>query len=537
MSFLKRLFTLGKDEDYDEAMKLFNEHNYRGAIEKFQRTLNSKTSSKSLHHNLSRVYISQSHRNLGIILFAMGNYSDALNEFNKALDFNPDYHELNYFIGVCLNNLGEFDGAIKSFSTVLDTDPSNLPARLKLGIALHNYKMWDKAIVLYKNILKTNPQYADIHYNLGLSFLGQGKIDEAISSFEDALKINPNYLQAKVKIAISHVFQGRFKNALESLLLLAEKYPQYADIHYYLGIVYSAKNEIEMAAESFRHALEINPSYKDARIKLATLYCYLNRIEDGIKELEEVKRLDPEDQDISMIASAIKNAVSSSSYSGENFMEIYQGMLLKDNQIVKAIPEFNRSISISPDMSDMIAIIMSLSEEDRSLCEMLIPHVKDHVSMNENYPDLHNSLGTLYLKVNRPNEAETSFRKAVQLNPQYIKARINLFHTLKILKKYEDAVEEGEYILSHDVAYPDFHCVMAELYIALNEYDKALVSVFKALNMNPNYAKANYLAGSVYKMKKDRDKAVDYFKRCIHSNPAKYLHEMANNELAELNAD
>jgi len=533
MSFIKRLLTLGKDDNYDEAMRLFNEHNYKGAIEKFEDILKVKAS-KSLHYNLSKVYISQSHRNLGIILFAMGNYSEAFKEFKKALEYNQDYHELNYFIGVCLNNLGDFDGAIKSFSTVLDADPSNLPARLKLGIALHNYKMWDKAIALYKNILKTNPQYADIHYNLGLSYLGQGKVEEAVSSFEDALKINSNYLQAKVKIAISNIFQGRFKNALDSLLELSKNYPNYADIHYYLGIVYSAKNEIEKAVESFRSALEINPSYKDARIKLATLYCYLERIDEGIKELEEVKRLDPEDQDISMITNAIKKAVSSSSYSGENFMEIYQNMLFKDKQIVRSIPEFNRGVSISPDVADMITIIMSISEEDKSLCEMLIPYVKDHVSMNENYPDLHNSLGTLYHKINKYEEAEVSFRRAVELNPQYLKARINLFHTLKILKRYEDAVKEGEYILLQDVVYPDFHCVMAELYLALNEYDKALVSVFKALNMNPNYAKANYLAGDIYKMKNEYNKAAEYYNRCIKSKPTKILQEMAEKGLSEL---
>ncbi|HNQ64025.1 MAG: Lipopolysaccharide assembly protein B [Syntrophorhabdaceae bacterium] len=534
MSILKHLFNLGKDEKYEEAMKCFNEHDFRGAVEKFENILKTKTSSKSLHYNLSKVYISQSHRNLGIILFAMGNYSEALKEFNMALEFNQDYHELNYFIGVCLNNLGDFDGAIKSFIAVLDADPANLPARLKLGIALHNYKMWDKAIALYKNILKANPKYADIHYNLGLSYLGQGKIDEAKSSFEDALEINANYLQAKVKIAISNIFQGRLENALDSLLVLSENYPNYADIHYYLGIVYSAKNEIENALESFRRAIKINPAYKDARIKLATLYCYFERIEEGIKELEEVKRLDPEDKDISIITCAIKSAVSSSSCPGENFMEIYQNMLFKDKQVVKTMPEFNRGVSISPDMSDMITIIMSISEEDRSLCEMLIPYVKDHVSMNEDYPDLHNSLGMLYLKVNRYEEAEVSFKKAVELNPNYLKARINLFHTLKILKKYEDAIKEGEYILSQDIAYPDFHCVMAELYLALKEYDKALVSVFKALNMNPQYSKANCLAGDIYKIKNDHDKAAEYYNRCLKSNPTKILQEMAENGLSTL---
>ena len=75
---------------------------------------------------------------------------------------------------------------------------------------------------------------------------------------------------------------------------------------------------------------------------------------------------------------------------------------------------------------------------------------------------------------------------------------------------------------------------MAELYLALKEYDKALVSVYKALNMNPQYSKANCLAGDIYKIKNDHDKAAEYYNRCLKSNPTKILQEMAENGLSTL---
>ncbi len=536
MGFFKRLFSLGKDEIYDEAMGLFNQHNYREAIKRFEEILKRKTSAKSIHYNLSRVYISQSHRNIGIVLFAMGNYYEALQEFNMALEYNPTYHELNYFIGVCKNNLGEFDGAIENFNVVLDSDPSNLPARLKLGVALHNYKMWDKAISLYKDILKTNPKYADIHYNLGLSYLGRGKIDEAITAFEGALNINADYLQARVKIVIAQIYLGNLDKAMESLAPLVKKYPNYADIHYYLGVVHAVKNEYEEAIENFKHALEIHPSYKDAKVKLGVLYCHFEKFDEGIKELEDVSRIDPGDEDITMITNAIKNALATPSYSGEKFSEIYNKVFFKDKQITTAIPEFNRSLEISPDISEMISVIMSIAEEDRALCETLIPYVRDHVAENANYPDLHNSLGALYLKIKRFDEAEASFRMAVELNPQFMKARLNLFHTLKLLKKYEDAIKEGEYILSHEVTYPDFHCVMAEIYEGMTNHDEALNSVFKSLEMNRNYARANFLAGTIYMKKGEKDRAIEYYNKCLDSKPAEDLSVMVKEELRKLEA-
>jgi tetratricopeptide (TPR) repeat protein len=191
MGILKRILTLGSDEIYDEAMRFFNEHRYGEAISKFEEILAQKRSRKSLHYNLSLVYASQSHRNLGVVLFATGNYREALEEFRRALQFNPNYTELNYFIGVCLNNLGDFKGAIETFTTVLALDPHNLPVVLRLGVVLHNNKMWSRAVALYREILLKYPHYADIHYHLGLAYLGQGHVAQALEAFEKASTSTP----------------------------------------------------------------------------------------------------------------------------------------------------------------------------------------------------------------------------------------------------------------------------------------------------------------------------------------------------------
>ncbi|HOT42580.1 MAG TPA: tetratricopeptide repeat protein [Syntrophorhabdaceae bacterium] len=534
MGFLKNIFTLGRDKAYEEAMRLFNLHDYRGAIQKFEEILKRKTASTSIHYNLSKVYISQSHRNIGIILFAMGKYAEALLEFKMALQYNPGYNELNYFIGVCLNNLGDFKNAIESFNNVIEVDPSNLPAKLKLGIALSNYKMWDTAENLYKNILKTNPNYADIHYNLGLAYMGKGKVDDAVNSFKEALKINQNYLQARIKIIVAQIYKGELEPAKESLNMLAEKYPNYADIFYYLGIVHASQNNLNDAVDSLRRAIDINPSYKDARIKLGSLYCHLQRFQEGIRELEEACKIDPKDEDILMFTNTIKNAITSKDYSGEKFSEILNRLFASDRGIIDFVPEFNRGVEIIPDISEMISIVMSVSEEDRTLCEMLIPFVKEHITEKNNYPDLHNSLGSLYLKLNRYKEAEGCFRRAVELNPKYLKARFNLFFTLKMLERFEDALEQGQYILDSNASYPDFYCQFADVCLSMSMYDRALENINRALEINSKYSVAHFIAAQVYEKTGDFKKAIYHLKECIDSNPSGLIYSKAKEMLERL---
>lgn len=537
MGFFKNLFTLGKDKTYIEAMRLFNIHDYRGAIKKFEDILKKKTASTSIHYNLSKVYISQSHRNLGIILFAMGKYAEALEEFTMALEYSQGNNELYYFIGVCQNNLGDFKGAIDSFNSVIEVDPSNLPARLKLGIALHNYRMWDTAENLYKSILRSNPNYADIHYNLGLTYLGRGKVNDAVNSFKEALKINPNYLQARVKIIVAQIYNGDFETAIEDLKLLAERYPKFADVFYYLGIVYSSMNVFDKAIENFKRAIEINPSYKEARVKLGTVYCHIGRFEEGVNEFEEACKIDPSDEDTIMLTNAIKNAIASHDKESVKFSEIINNLFANGREVIDFVPEFNRGVQIVPDVSEMISIVMSVSEEDRTLCEMLIPFVKEHITEKNDYPDLHNSLGALYLKLNRFAEAEGCFRRAVQLNPKYMKARFNLFYTLKMLGKFEDALKEGEYIIENGMTYPDVFTHFAEVCLSLNLYERAIENVKKALEINKRYPGAHYVAAQVYEKLGDIKQTMHYLKECLDSNPSGFLNAKVKEMIERLDKE
>ena len=63
MAFLKRLFSIGRDEDYVKAMDFYNRHMYREAAEVFEKILESKRSSASLHYNLAEVFCWQAQRN------------------------------------------------------------------------------------------------------------------------------------------------------------------------------------------------------------------------------------------------------------------------------------------------------------------------------------------------------------------------------------------------------------------------------------------------------------------------------------------
>ena len=92
----------------------------------------------------------------------MENDLEAGKNFDKALDYKPDYAEAANDRGVIFQNSGDLENAIK----------------------------------YYQKSLEINPKLADAHNNIGLAEKELNKTDNAIRSFEKALSVDPNFANA-----------------------------------------------------------------------------------------------------------------------------------------------------------------------------------------------------------------------------------------------------------------------------------------------------------------------------------------------------
>ena len=521
MKFLKRVFCLGKDEGYEEAIELYNNHMYRKAIERFKEVIENKDSSKSLHHRLSHFYCGQAHYNLGVMFFAMANFDKAVMELENALEFRPNQVEIWEYLGICYNNICEYEKAVNAFEKVLDAEPSHLPARLKLGIAFHNLQMWDKAISICQGILKIHPNYADVHFHLGLAYLGQGRPSDASLAFENALKINPQYKEPRIRLGITQAYLGNLDDALNHISLMLKEFPNYSDLHYYLGIIHASRDEVPKAINSFRRALEINPSFSESRVKLGILLYKTEKFNEALNEIEEASRLDPGNKNIHTILDHLRQRINLSEKISEEMPGITHMDLTDDEMIAQNIHDFNKHVEIVPNFSEMLSIMKGFSDENASFYEPLISIVRDSVAQHPDYADLHNSLGTLFFKIKRYDEAEKAFKQALNINPEYLQARFNLFRTLQAEGKLEAALKEGQYLFEQGLPYPDFHYSLGEIYISLKMYDEAEAILQRLLEKKPKYVRAHLILAQLYENMSANDKAISQLRKCLDSNPSK----------------
>ena len=86
MSFWKKLFTLGGNETYNQAMGYYNQCRYEEAIRVFKKLTEGRLGAARLYPILALFYSGQAYRNLGMIDMHEGRDMDIISRVSKHLD-------------------------------------------------------------------------------------------------------------------------------------------------------------------------------------------------------------------------------------------------------------------------------------------------------------------------------------------------------------------------------------------------------------------------------------------------------------------
>ncbi|MCB0514985.1 MAG: tetratricopeptide repeat protein [Chitinophagales bacterium] len=131
----------------------------------------------------------------GLIEKEMGQNAHAIESFQRAVEYNPDYYDALMQLGLLFsenkNNLaiGYFDNAIR-------VDSSRNEAFYAKAMFYQNDRQYEKAKNTYREIIRQSPQNHNALYNIGYVLIQQDSIAKAANYFELATRMNPAYAEA-----------------------------------------------------------------------------------------------------------------------------------------------------------------------------------------------------------------------------------------------------------------------------------------------------------------------------------------------------
>jgi tetratricopeptide (TPR) repeat protein len=205
----------------------------------------------------------RAHNNLGLAYVDQGRIYEALEEYEKALSFNPDYAEAHNNLGSLYGKRGFFNLAVRELTAALRIRPGYAEAHNNIGNVYYKQGRIDEAIEEYKEALRHKPDLAKAHNNLGLAYTVKGRIDEAIDEYRTALRLKSDYVDAYYNLGLAYADQGRTDEAIEEYILALRLRPDDAEFHNNIGVAYADKGQIDVAIEEFLVALRLEPYYTE----------------------------------------------------------------------------------------------------------------------------------------------------------------------------------------------------------------------------------------------------------------------------------
>jgi tetratricopeptide (TPR) repeat protein len=170
----------------------------------------------------------------------------------------------HYNQGVRLSQEKKFTEAVTEFRKAVEIDPDFNGAYEELAVALDRLNRYEESA---KASLEAIRLYADFgpYYNLGLAYIAQNNWDGAKSAFEKAIT-HPNKSRSPEKHMLAY---------------------------YYLGLSKMQLGEAEQAIGRLEYVLKTTPQLTADRLELASLYLWVGRREDAKAQYEILKQSDP----------------------------------------------------------------------------------------------------------------------------------------------------------------------------------------------------------------------------------------------------
>jgi tetratricopeptide (TPR) repeat protein len=162
--------------------------------------------------------LATAHFNLGFALAGRRQFDAAIPEYREAVKIAPRVLSNHYCLALALagrGKAGDLEEAIAEYGKVLEIDPDFVAAHIDLGVALERSGRADEAIGHYRRVLEIDPNYPEAHNNLGLILAKRREFDAAVAHFQQALKTWPDYLEAHFNLGIVLAQTGKPDEAQE----------------------------------------------------------------------------------------------------------------------------------------------------------------------------------------------------------------------------------------------------------------------------------------------------------------------------------
>jgi protein O-mannosyl-transferase len=144
-----------------------------------------------------------------------GYWYDSMTLSNHALNVTRDNYYMYHNRGHALERLGKYTQAIENYTRAVNINPRYAEAFNNRGASYGYLGDHVKAIEDYDRAIQINPEHANAYFNRGVDYAELGNHTRAVQDFERAIQIDPEYADAYYFRGMVHASMGNEDRAVE----------------------------------------------------------------------------------------------------------------------------------------------------------------------------------------------------------------------------------------------------------------------------------------------------------------------------------
>ena len=191
-----------------------------------------------------------------------------------------------------------------------------------------------------------------------------------------------------------------------------------------------------------------------------------------------------------------------------------QGGVYRDD-----ISFYNHIISLNP-AAEPIHRNLALALDDRGDSVEALGAIRTAV---ERFPDsaaVHNTHGAILLGLNRLGDADQSFRRALELDPNHVNARQNMAETRRKQGRFVESLRWYGSVIEIDPEFAVAHAGMGAALFDLGQYGQAVESLEQAVSLQPDVLPDDVfrILGDAYRKERRYGEAMDTYRRILQTD-------------------
>ncbi|MDH5765676.1 MAG: tetratricopeptide repeat protein, partial [Gammaproteobacteria bacterium] len=366
----------------------------------------------------------------------------ARNTLEKSIELSPDNFDIHLKLARFNIATKNIDTALDQINNLLDKRPDHFETLIVKSEALAAKGEINKVITVLNRLKQLKPDNPEGWFRMGRLYKSQNKPDKSIIELDSAFDKNPESEDLLAELIDLEISQKKQSSSIKRLQNLINKQPEHPFAYKLIGMVYLSEKENGKAKQMLDKHLTIKPD--DTPIYTFLADYHKNRAEFDQAANYFIKGLNSDPNNF-----ALKFGLAGTYELQKNYdqaIEIYEDILTqqKDNLIAT---------------NNLVTLLVNHKNDQHSLerAEKLAEQFK-----NSNQPALQDTLGWVYYKLGRYNDALTYLQQATQSAPAVSTFNFHLAMAYIETNDKTKAIKHLEMVTSNQ-RYPEYKKAKAAL--------------------------------------------------------------------------